>query len=181
MRKLFKKAIGIKCMVIGLAITIAAPVSAAVPGDFKGSGGYPTPNFSLRNFNYNDTWEPPMDRGIVEWNNTPTLVRIGTSSSSPNTVVAQQFSYAAYGYYYNWTHTDKDFEIELNSRTISNDATNIQNFIQSAMTHELGHALWLADNPSSTSSIMHYDNNFNVNYKPFQFDINNVNTKFPPS
>lgn len=71
------------------------------------------------------------------------------------------------------------FDITLNSRTISRDATNVSNFIQSVFVHELGHSIWLRDNPPTTSpSIMSHSRDRDTMTDPQTYDINAVNAKY---
>ena len=87
--------------------------------------GFSSPNFTVKEYDYNNTWQTPMNQSI------------------------------------------------------SNDATNFNNFVQSVLVHELGHILCLADNPSTTSSsIMKYSRDRNTLTRPQTYDINDVNTKF---
>ena len=178
----FNKVIGkvpiLSVIVIALMFTILPEYNLSA--SLLKSGGHPTPNFTVSNYSYNSTWQTPMNNAIYDWNGTPTRARISKSSSSRNTVTAAKYSWSDYGRYYHYNHNDKRFRIQLNSRTISRDATNISNFIRGVFAHELGHALWLADNPSTSSaSIMKYSNNMNRNYKPTTYDINNVKRQFP--
>ncbi|RGR55611.1 hypothetical protein [Agathobacter rectalis] len=71
------------------------------------------------------------------------------------------------------------FTIKVNARTISEDATNFNNFAKSTVTHEFGHVFWLCDNPNtSKSSIMKYSRNRNSMTAPQTFDVDNVNAKY---
>lgn len=67
----------------------------------------------------------------------------------------------------------------MNSKALKKDATNISNFIQSVFVHELGHTIWLADNPITTSSsIMKYNRNRNTMTNPSAYDVEGVNMKY---
>lgn len=127
MRNFFKKFITSNVFVLGLTLAVVLPVAAS---NFMPIGGNPTPNFSVENFDYINTWRLPMDRAIQEWNGTPTRVRISKSDRSNNTINAQQYSFEWYGLYTHFSYFTDSFKIELNSRTISRDSTNFENFIQ---------------------------------------------------
>ena len=135
MKKYIKKSY----FIIILALLIGAPV---VTNATLMNYGFSSPNFTVKEYDYNNTWQTPMNQSI--------------------------------------SNTTTKFQIKLNSTTISNDATNFNNFVQSVLVHELGHILWLADNPSTTSSsIMKYTRDRNTLTRPQSYDINDVNTKFP--
>jgi hypothetical protein len=52
------------------------------------------------------------------------------------------------------------------------------NYKQSTIVHEFGHALSLADNPSEKQSIMRHDRNRNTIIKPQQDDIKGVKSYY---
>lgn len=73
------------------------------------------------------------------------------------------------------------FAIVLVSENITEAAQsgNLANYIQSTMVHELGHTIWLADNPiTSAASIMKYSRDRNTMINPSTFDILNVDAKY---
>lgn len=174
-----KKHIKKSYFIIILALLIGAPV---VTNATLMNYGFRSPNFTVKEYDYNNTWQTPMNQSISNWNSTATRVWITKSSSSANTIVAAGYSDTWYGLATQTVsgNTTTKFQIKLNSTTISNDATNFNNFVQSVLVHELGHILWLADNPSTTSSsIMKYSRDRNTLTRPQTYDINDVNTKFP--
>ena len=64
-------------------------------------------------------------------------------------------------------------EILLNMNEIIRMATNVDSFIRSVLTHEIGHNFWLGDNPATASpSIMNVSRNRNVmrTFQPFDFE-----------
>jgi hypothetical protein len=159
----------------GLGGSLLAGVPASATYD---SGGMPTASFSIRPYNYNDLWQPNLDRGLRNWFNTPTPANIYKSSTSRSWLEAAPFADTWYGLRTYWGSRDSSryFRIRLNSREIAAHATNFGNFVTSCFVHELGHALSLADDPkTSSASIMKYNRNRNTMTTPQQYDINDVN------
>ncbi|MEU6724103.1 hypothetical protein ABZ917_10365 [Nonomuraea wenchangensis] len=147
---------------------IATPAAAHYYGS-----GMSTPNFTIRPYSYNSTWQGPMDRSLSLWNATATPAYIGKSSGSSSSVTAASYSDTWYGLY---TSYGSWFQIKLNSRTISNDAVNFSNYVTSVFTHELGHALSLAHN--SLTSIMNHSRNRNSMVAPQSHDVSDVNSYY---
>lgn len=174
MKKYIKKSY----FIIILALLIGAPV---VTNATLMNYGFSSPNFTVKEYDYNNTWQTPMINLYLIGIYSDTCL-VTKSSSSANTIVAAGYSDTWYGLATQTVsgNTTTKFQIKLNSTTISNDATNFNNFVQSVLVHELGHILWLADNPSTTSSsIMKYTRDRNTLTRPQSYDINDVNTKFP--
>ena len=155
-------------------------VTTAYAARFR-SYGWPSATVPVKTYSYNSTWQTPMNQSVLNWNGTPTRIGFSKSSSSSNNIYASQYSWSDYGKCTS-TYTGSkitNYTIKLNSRTISADATNLSNFIQSVFVHELGHTIWLGDNPNtSSSSIMKYSRNRNSMTKPSSYDISSVNTKY---
>ena len=120
---------------------------------------------------------------VSAWNNTSTPVDI-------KTVPGSGYSYVIDGVYNDtWygLYTPKDrqwltsgragkFTIELNRKKLVSESNN---FWQSVLVHELGHAFCLDDKPSSgNSSIMNYDRDRNTLIKPTSNDIAGVNNAY---
>lgn len=164
-------------LLVSAVVFYSATVGAATYLGF----GWPKSTIPIKPYSYNDLWQPAMNASLSNWNNAGAKVKFTKDSSSGNKVTAAQFSYSDYGITYQTYSgsTLKSFRIELNARTIAADASNFSNFVQSVFVHELGHTIWLADNPStSSSSIMKYTRNRNTMTKPQTFDINNVKAKY---
>lgn len=145
------------------------------------SYGYPSSTIPIRSYNYASTWQVPMDTSIANWNNAGAKVQFVKTSNSPNTITAGNFNNTAYGVNYASVSGSKivSFRVELNASTITADASNLSNFIQSVFVHELGHSIWLGDNPTTNSpSIMSYSRNRNSMTQPQAFDINNVRSRY---
>jgi len=134
-------------------------------------------------FSFNATWQAPMERAISNWNSRPTTVFFEQLSISNNTITAGSRVYTWYGLHTAWHRAGiiTRFTIDMNSRTISQDATNFSNFVTSVFAHELGHSIWLADNPAGTTangSIMNHNRNRNTLTTPTAFDVASVNIMF---
>ena len=83
-----------------------------------------------------------MNQSRYNWNNSSAPINFYTSSSSTNRIYVSQYDYDAYGITYALERSGSEltrFKIELNSRTITRDAStgNLANFIQSVLVHEL--------------------------------------------
>ncbi|MEK3734249.1 MULTISPECIES: hypothetical protein [Paenibacillus] len=145
--------------------------------------GWPSSTIPVKSYSFNSTWQAPMDQSLSNWNNAGAKVKFSKNSSSSNTISAAQYSWEAYGRNYATYSGSKltKFRIEMNARTISRDRQDgkFSNFVQSVFVHELGHSIWLSDNPNtSSSSIMKYTRNRNTMTKPQTYDINNVKAKY---
>lgn len=136
--------------------------------------GSQSPYINVPSNNYNDTWKKPMEAAAIAWNDTPTRVLVGISSSSKNQVIAASYSDTWYGSAS--SANPGPFTIKLNSRTINRDATNFYNFVKSTLVHEYGHIFCL-DHTSKTS-IMNSSRNRNTMTNPQKFDIDEVNTVY---
>jgi len=161
-----------------LTLSILFCITNNAKADYK-SYGYPTTSIPIKSFSYNSAWQAPMMQSMQNWNNNSEV--FFHTLGSINTITAEQKSYDWYGL--NKCHYSGSkllsFEITLNSRTISRDATNINNFIQSVLVHELGHSIWLADNPGTMyNSIMKYGRDRNTMTLPQTYDIQQVNAKY---
>lgn len=150
--------------------------------------GMNTPNFTVKNFNMTGTWESwwwASSKAIIAWNNTPTRASITVSSTSPNSLIIGSYTDSFLGQY----SADKvyptgkayQFSIRINSYNIntSPDLINLDNYIQSVVCHELGHAFSLADLPGASNCIMGYERNRNTMIAPQTDDINGVNAYYP--
>ena len=145
--------------------------------------GSKTGKIDIQSYNnkYNDIWVTIIDNGIANWNDSSANVSISVSSKSSNTIEAARYDDSWYGLttQRNNIFTGYSFEIQVNARTISADATNTSNFATSTVTHEFGHIFWLCDNPDTgEDSIMKYNRDRNTMTKPQSFDIDNVNAKY---
>ena len=120
---------------------------------------------------------------VSAWNSTNTPVNIKTVPGSGHSyVIDGVYNDTWYGLYTpknrQWIISGRagKFTIELNRKELVSESDN---FWQSVLVHELGHAFCLDDNPSSgNSSIMNYDRNRNTLIKPTSNDIAGVNSAY---
>lgn len=135
-------------------------------------------------YNFSSTWQTAINQSRYKWNNSSAPVNFYTSSNSNNRIYVSQYDYKAYGITYALELSGNEltkFKIELNSRTIMSAASagSLENFIQSVLVHELGHTIWLADNPvTEKDSIMKYTRDRNTMVSPTAYDISNVAAKY---
>lgn len=143
------------------------------------SPGMPSKKNSVRYVGVNPTYVNHFDNGRFRWNSAVSGVTFGKSNAAKNTMTAARYSASWYGYYtaYGPRNSSRTFTIQVNARTLSRDAGgNLSNWIASTTTHELGHALSLADNPNtSKSSIMKYSRNRATMISPQPYDVSEVN------
>lgn len=142
---------------------------------------YQSPSITLTNSTMNSTWWDNVCVAASNWNATPTRALISTATSGGHIVYAGSYSWSGYGVYIPLTHSSTQttsFKIQLNSKNINSVATNFDNFVQSTMTHELGHALGINDRSGSTY-IMGSSRDRNSLTTPQTDDINGVNAMWP--
>lgn len=124
-------------------------------------------------------WQSPMNNAISNWNTRSTPINFNTVPTSNNVVSVGSLATPAYGLIQlrGSGSNVSMFSINLNSRTITNSATNLENFITSVFAHELGHAIGLRDDPvaSANGSIMNGERERNELTIPTQFDVTSVN------
>ena len=150
-----------------------------------------TTTINVRNFSYNNVWQPAMVRGITNWNGSAARVNFTRTANSNNRVQALQRNNnhpGALGALFP-TRTGSNltsFRIELYSISINDYARRnnvaVANVIESVMTHELGHAIGLRDgyrgsplNGGRNNSIMNHDRQRWIRRTPANFDITSVN------
>lgn len=165
-KNIFKTAV---ISIMSLVLT-TAPILAETDPDW----GSQSPNIDVPYNTYNDTWKTPMKAAAAAWIVTDTKVTIGVLTSSKNSVIASSYSDTWYG---NASSANPGpFTIKLNSRTISRDATNFSNFVQSTLVHEYGHIFCL-DHTIKTS-IMNSSRDRNTMITPQSFDVSEVNSVY---
>ncbi|MEO3794958.1 matrixin family metalloprotease [Nonomuraea sp. B10E15] len=166
----------LRTMAVAATGIVAVAVSTTPVIAHRSGNGLQTPQLSVYPYNYNDVWQPAMNKAGSNWNATSTPVRVYKDSDSGSTITAKSYSNTWYGTY---TRCGPScFYIKLNSRTIARDASNTSNFITSVLVHELGHALNLAHN--TVTSIMNRSRNRNsTTYtKPRPHDVSDVNAYY---
>ena len=148
------------------------------------SYGSPNNTIYVYQYSYNSIWQTPMNQARNNWNTSSAPINFYISNSSNNIIDAASYEYTAYGYTYPLELSGSSlikFKIEVNARTIAADANSgcLENFIQSVLVHELGHTIWLKDNPNTTSaSIMKHSRNRNTMTNPSSYDVTNVTAKY---
>lgn len=175
MKKKFKKKIASIILIITITISYCSFSYAYLYWD----AGFVTANFEIENRLANATlgWNA---RSV--WNATPTPVWItevpGSGHSWETDWLYDGNWYGMYTVvtrkYIFWGRATK-FKIELNRRTLLGQSNN---FWQSVLVHELGHAFCLNDNPlpnSPNSSIMNYSRDRSILITPQSDDIDGVN------
>ncbi|MCL2865538.1 MAG: InlB B-repeat-containing protein [Lachnospiraceae bacterium] len=149
-----------------------------------------TTTIILRNFSYNMVWQSAMERGIENWNRSDARVDFSKNATSNNRVSVHTRNYenlSALGTLTpirNGTNLT-NFDIRLFSEAIvayanENEGATVAPVIESVMTHELGHAIGLRDNPlpnTRNGSIMNSSANRQrwIVVAPTQFDETSVN------
>ena len=125
-------------------------------------------------YNYNSTWQTPMNKALANWNATSSPANFYKISNSGSTITVKSYSNTWYGTYQRCG--GMCMYVRLNSRTINRDASNFSNFVTSTLVHEFGHALNLAHN--SLTSIMNTSRNRNSMTKPQSHDVADVNAYY---
>lgn len=167
-------AVGVLGLTTALVVTaVATPASATYY-----SGGMPTRSFNVKPSGINDTWVGFLDTSRANWNGSGAGTSIGRSSSAAAVFTAGRYSASWYGLYtpHGIRGINRTFTIQVNARTLEADSgSNFTKWILSTSTHELGHALSLADNPNtSSSSLMKHSRNRTTLQKPTSYDVSEV-------
>ncbi|GAA5037551.1 hypothetical protein ACFQRL_14300 [Microbacterium fluvii] len=165
-------------VVVAAALVAAMLAPAQAHATYQGSlceglGSWPIQSWS----SYNSTWETPMNTARNTWN-TSALLNIYHNSSTTSSVTAASYSATWYGYY-TYTSSSRRKFIQMNTRTITADATNFANFVRSVFAHELGHGFCLKDDPTTSSaSLMKHSRNRNTLVAPTTYDWADINAHF---
>lgn len=120
-----------------------------------------------------DSYKDLVKKSMTAWNNSIKEVNIYEKKKAINTVYSGTYADTWSGYYSYYLKKGKTykFNIYLNDRLLSKKSNNYK---QSTIVHEFGHALSLGDNPPEKQSIMRYDRNRDVMTTPQKDDINGV-------
>lgn len=157
-------------IVLGGVVTVA-PASATYYQSLCSGLG----TWRIKPWNYNATWQTPMNNARASWNASAKL-EIIQDSTVASSVTAASYSSDWYGWY---TYNSGVRTIQLNSRTINRDATNLTNWIRSTFAHELGHGFCLGDNPFTTSaSLMKHSRTRSTVYVPQTYDWTDINNNY---
>lgn len=153
------------------------------------SYGYDTNSIPISYANYGTVWNRAIQKSINSWNTSNANVSFNKTTSEWNRILVLNKEGTAYfgRMCMEWPSFGsklRRFRIELSSNSIigadeHDGSFNLENFIQSVLCHELGHTVWLNDNPSTMqASIMKYTRDRNSMVRPAAFDISNVSKKY---
>lgn len=148
--------------------------------------GSQTKNSTIKTFSYSEPWNTIVTNGYSAWNGTSAGTNISLSSYSMNNVVVSGFQDTWYGLFSANSISGNfvtNYTVNVNSRTISQDAVNINNFGQSVVAHEFGHLFFLNDNPVDSGSgknmsLMNHARDRETVIRPTGFDLLNVTNKY---
>ena len=139
---------------------VALPISAEPASATYYSGGVGSPRFTVQITGVNSTWASYLRFGVGAWNATrDTGVQITTVSSSTRTMTAGSYDQTWLGLYTpGGTRANRSFTIQANARVVGlTTGGTYRQWARFVATHELGHALSMADNPpTSSASVMKY-------------------------
>lgn len=149
-------------------------------GELSKLGGLPHRTITLQregDLTSNATWLPIITTACNSWT-TSAGANIGTTATGSSFFIIEvdSYSWAAYGRCIKWPQENvasTSGRIEINARTI-NATTNAR---RSTVAHEIGHLLWLSDNPAvsnDNNSLMAGGRNRETVFTPQPYDIQNV-------
>lgn len=148
-----------------LLVTALAVPAHADRSDYYFSGGVGTNRFSMKiTGSMNATWRGFLASGISAWNgtysSTGTVISQTTGSSNKTMRLGSLPSGTIGRYEYSGDRSNRTFRITVDAQQIidhPNRVASIGAWAKFTSMHELGHALSLKDNPSTSSaSIMKY-------------------------
>lgn len=164
------------CGALALAGTLAttAPAYATYY-----SGGMPKRSFSVKTVGINSEWVKYFDTGRKNWNSAGVGANIQRKSSAKPSYTAGNYSASWYGLYApSGSRSNRSFQIKVNATTLWRDTKSIPKYdkwVRSTTTHELGHALSLADNPNTSKvSLMKHSRDRSKVQTPQPYDKSEV-------
>jgi len=158
------------------------------PGVYSSAGGVASKAVSIQlvsGLATGSTWQPIITAACSSWNTSAAKTGISTTTaSSPHTIEVKSvqnvnWDGGAWKYPLNQNVVATSSEIVINTTGPKNLGANTTNLRNACVIHELGHLLWLKDDPTkpstSTCSIMTYaDVDNNGIRTPQTFDCDNV-------
>jgi hypothetical protein len=164
-------------VIVTTACALVAALGTPASADYY-SGGMPGRSFNVKTSGINDTWVGFFDTGRARWNNSGAGASVGRSSSAAAVFTAGSYSGSWFGLYtpHGLRPINRTFTIQVNSRTLLASAgSNYTAWVLSSTTHEIGHALSLADNPNTTAaSLMKHNRNRTTSQFPTSYDVAEV-------
>lgn len=166
---------GSKTGVYTLRIVARTPASSA----YESAGGLSSRTVTIQLIGSTTTssaWQPIINSAKNAWQSSRAGTNITlTTSSSPHTLEVAAYTWKERGKATRWYGDDliaTSSTIEINTRSLSGVSTNAK---QSTIAHEIGHLLWLDDNPHTTeSSLMSYYRNRETVVGPQFIDVYHV-------
>jgi len=147
--------------------------------------GYESANIYFNKYSYEQTWQTAMNKARNAWNTSSAPVTFSVKNKAVNRINVNELDETVdwYGVTTPSFSGDKavQYTIVLNKTKITADAKEgyLGNFIQSVLVHELGHVVWLEDNPiTPRDSIMKQTRDRNTMINPTDYDIENVTAKY---
>lgn len=141
--------------------------------------GTPSKTFSLKlsgSMTLDSTWQSLITSSCNSWNNTHATTNITpiTSGSSSYTIIVSEYP-SSIQWYGRTSFTSTTATIEINASKLPSSSS----FRRSTITHEIGHLLWLNDNPNITDySLMDHSRDRYRIYNPQMTDIFHVIVKY---
>lgn len=157
--------IGVALAAVSLVVSTLALPAQAARSDYYFSGGVGTNRFTMKiTGSMNSTWRGFLSSGISAWNGTYATTGTAISQTSGSTSKTMRLGSLPSGtigrYEYSGNRSNRTFRITVDAQQIINHrhrVSSIGSWAKFTSMHELGHALSLKDNPSTTSSsIMTY-------------------------
>lgn len=165
-----KKLFSVMLIVLTLIATSVSSINAYGLQNY----GWKSTSIPIK-YDLNSEYRPIIEASIKAWNNVHPKIKIYYSSKASNVIYIGEYKESWVGYYSYYLNKKKQvtrFNIYINDRLVKSKTNNYK---QSVLVHELGHALSLADNPGNTKgTIMSYSRNRNKMITPQADDIAGV-------
>ncbi|MFF8956828.1 hypothetical protein [Streptomyces sp. NPDC014894] len=161
-----------------LAVVIAATGTAPAHATYY-SGGMPKAKFSVEPVGVNKEWVKFLDTGRSNWNKSKSGASIGRKKKIKQDFTADRYNASWLGMYApGGSRKKRTFDIYINAKSlydITGGGAKYDRWVRSTITHELGHALSLKDNPGTKkSSLMKHSRDRSKVQKPTAYDVSEV-------